>query len=124
VFHAGHLSERGDETAPVGALLGEHAAARVGDAVVAAPPLARFFDPPSPNPAAIFEAVQRRVERGEREAEPAIRARLDELRDLVPVVALVLDDREDHELGAALLGFVDRTAAGHVLPPYMKERYI
>ena len=40
---------------------------RLGDPVVAAPALSRFLNPPSANPAAVFQAIERRVERRERE---------------------------------------------------------
>src|SRR5687767_4511441 len=55
VLHAGHLAERGDEAAPVGALIREHAPAGLGDAVIAAAALAGFLDPPRLDPAAILE---------------------------------------------------------------------
>src|SRR5690242_15278302 len=63
------LPEGGDEPRPVGALIREYFAAGLGDAVIAAPPLAGAFDPAPADPPAIFQAVQRGVERGEREAE-------------------------------------------------------
>src|SRR5262245_39508526 len=113
VLHPGELAERGDEAGPVGALLGEDAPAGLGDAVVTAAALARLLDPAPLDPAAILHAVERRVERGEREPEAAIRALLDEPRDLVPVMALVLDEGENHHLGASLLGFIDRSACRH-----------
>src|SRR5262245_55852604 len=87
-LHARDLPERGDEPPPVGALLGEHAPPGLGDPIVAAPPLAGLLDPASLDPAAILEPVQRGVERREREPAAPARARLDELRDLVPVMAL------------------------------------
>jgi hypothetical protein len=39
-------------------------------------------------------------------------------------MALVLDDRENHDLGAAFLGFLDCAADCHVLDLYMKDGYI
>ena len=82
---------------------------RVGDPVVAAPPLARLLDPAPAQPAAILEAVQRRVERGEREAwsVPSDRASIC-LRNVVAVERLILDERQDQELRAAFLRFANR----------------
>src|SRR5215831_1524254 len=89
---AGHLAERRDQARPVGPLLAEHAAPGLGDAVVAAPALPGLLDPPPLDPPALLEAVERGVERGERKAQAAAAAGLDQLADLVAVVALVLDD--------------------------------
>src|SRR3954467_3173314 len=111
VLAAGDLGQRGDEAAPVGALLDEHAPPRVGNPVVAAAALAGLFHPPALDPAAIFEAIERRVERGERELQAAAGPLLDQLGDLVAVMALVFDDGENHDLGAAFLGFVERASA-------------
>src|SRR3954452_520538 len=111
VLDAGDLGQRRDETAPVGALLDEHAPPRVGNPVVAAAALPGLFHPPALDPAAIFEAIQRRVERREREPQAAAGPLLDQLGDLVPVITLVFDDGENHDLGAAFLGFVERASA-------------
>src|SRR4029077_12660966 len=62
VLHAGHLAERRDEPAPVFALIGEDAASGLGDAVVTAPALPGLLDPASLDPAAVFEAVEGRIE--------------------------------------------------------------
>ncbi len=83
-----------------------------------------LFDPPGLEPAAILEPVERRVERGEREPEAAAGPLFDQFRDLVPVVAVVFHDREDHDFGAAFFGLVERPSAGHALHPYMKDSYI
>src|SRR3954453_9194412 len=123
VLHDGELSERGDEPRPVGALLGEHLPAGLGDAVVAAAALAGLLDPAALDPAAVLEPVEGRVEGGEREAQPAIGPLLDQLRDLVPVVALVFDNREDDQLGAALLRFLE-CARRHAGPLYAGALYI
>src|SRR3954451_695663 len=111
VLDAGDLGQRRDEAAPVGALLHEYAPPRVGNPVIAAAALAGLFHPPALDPAAIFEAIKRRVERGERELQAAAGPLLDQLGDLVAVMALVFDDGENHDLGAAFLGFVERASA-------------
>ena len=68
VADAGDLAERRDEAGPVLALRGEHLPAGLGDPVVAAPPLAGLLDPAAADPAPRFEAIERGVERGQREA--------------------------------------------------------
>ena len=123
-IHAGHLAERRDEPAPVFALFRQDRAAGLGDAVVAAPALAGLLDPASLDPAAVLEAVERGVERREREAEVAAGALFDQLRDLVAVVRFVLDHREDHDFGAAFLGLVDRSALCHAGTLYAGQLYV
>src|SRR3954449_222750 len=122
VLDPGDLRQRGDETAPVGALLGQDAPPRVRDPVVTPPAGARLLDPASLDPAAVLEAVQGGVQRRERERQPAVRgllggeqggvpppdlerhpavrALLDHLRDFVPVMGLAFDDRENDQFGA------------------------
>src|SRR5689334_20958171 len=63
VLDASDLPQRGDEAAPVGALLGEHPPSGLRDAVVAPPPLAGLLDPAPLDPAAILQPVERGVER-------------------------------------------------------------
>ena len=95
-----------------------------GDAVIAAPPLAGLFDPSPLDPPALFHAVERRVERGQREAEVAVRSLLDQLRNLVAVMPLVLDHGQDEDLGAALLGFVQGPAIRHGGSLYEGQLYV
>src|SRR6187431_380124 len=123
-LHARDLPERHQEAAPVGALIREHPAARFRDAVVAAPALAGFLDPAPFDPAAFLEPVQRRVERREREAQAAAGPLFDQLGDFIAVVALVVHDGQDHDLGAAFFGLVERPPCCHSLHPYMKDGYI
>src|SRR2546422_471087 len=67
-----------------------------------AAPLAGFFDPAALNPPALLEAIQQRVERGDAKLEDSLRARLNELAEVVAMPRLILDEREDQQLGAAL----------------------
>src|SRR6185503_15214169 len=95
----------GGKALPAPALFGEHLAAGPRDAVVAAAALSGLLHPPAADPAAPLEAVQQRIQGRHREAHVPARARLDQLRHLVAVAGPVLDQREDHQLGAALLQF-------------------
>src|SRR4051812_33094943 len=87
ILDAGHLAERRHEPAPVLALIRKDAAARFGDPVITTAPRAGFLDPSPLDPAAILEPVQGRVQRREGEPEAAVRALLNQLRDLVTVMA-------------------------------------
>src|SRR3982751_6866300 len=124
VLDRGDLRQRGDETAPVGALLGQDAPPRVRDPVVTPPAGARLLDPASLDPAAVLEAVQGGVQRRERERQPAVRALLDHLRDFVPVMGLAFDDRENDQFGAAFLGIFGRATVRHAGSLYEGDLYI
>src|SRR5262245_53655106 len=122
--HAGHLTQRLDESPPVGTLLGQHFPSRFGDPVVAPPALAGFLDPSPLDPPALLHAIERGVERGQREAEIATGSLLDQLRNLVAVMPVVFDDRENEDFGAALLGFVYGPAIRHDGSLYEGELYV
>src|SRR4051812_30919055 len=61
------LLNRVDEFAPVVPLCRQDVPSRGGQPVEAAAPLARLFDPPAGNPAALLETVKERIERGDLE---------------------------------------------------------
>src|SRR5215204_2142756 len=107
-FHSGMIcsrdsGDRFDELAPVIALCGQHAPAVGRDAVEAPPALARFLHPPARDPAALLEAIEQRIQGCDLEVQPAVRALVDQLADLVAVAGAGFDQREDEQLGAALL---------------------
>ena len=74
-----------DEVLPAAALRGEDLAPDRRQPVVAAAALAGLLDPLPLDPAALLEAVEERVERGDVVAQRAAGARLDQLADLVAV---------------------------------------
>src|SRR5262249_30850989 len=123
-FHARDLAERGDEAAPVGALLRQDPPAGLGDAVVTPAALTGLLDAAALDPPAILEPVQRRIQRCERDALTPGGPLLDQFRDLVPVMAFLLHDGQDDELRAAFLGFVNGSPNRHVQPSYMMDGYI
>src|SRR5262245_9442232 len=102
-----------EELPPLFALRGEDLAAGRRDLVVAAPALSGFFDPTALDPFALFQLVERGVERREVERQRAAGSRLDELRELVAMARLVLEKGEDDELGGALLRLADRAGEFH-----------
>ena len=96
-------THRVDEDLPGVALAAKDVSAFARERVEAAPALAGLLHPPALEPAAFFESVQQRIERGDVELQPAGRARLDELADLVSVAGSGLDDRKDDQLRGPLL---------------------
>src|SRR5262249_47027426 len=98
-------AHRSDEALPGGSLIGEHSAALRRQPIEPSPAFAGAFDPPTLNPAAPFQAIQQRVQRGDLEANSALGSLFDELAELIAVPGPVLDQREDEQLGASLLQF-------------------
>jgi hypothetical protein len=93
--------QRPEEVLPGRAFLGQDAAARRRDAIAAAPARPGALDPAALDEAAILEPVQRRIERRDVEAELALRPLTDQPADVVAVPGLVLDERQDQDVGAA-----------------------
>src|SRR4030095_13134450 len=84
----------------------------VGDAIAAAAALPRPLHPAAPHQLTRLEAIERRVERGQREPERALAAALEPAGDLIPMQRFVLDQRQDDQIGAALLRRVEGAAIG------------
>src|SRR5688500_19907079 len=99
MVRSGDQIHGGDERLPRVALLREHAPAFNGQGIEATSPLAWLFHPPAVQPAAFFEAIEQRIERGDIELHPAFGPALDQLADLVTVARPRLDDRQDDQLG-------------------------
>src|SRR4051812_2775963 len=97
--------QRREEVVPDAALARERVPAGAGQLVVAPPALSLPLDPPAFDQAAILEAIERRIERGDVEVDGAVGALGNELADLVAVSAPLLEQREDQEFGAAALQF-------------------
>src|SRR5689334_14542473 len=96
-------ADRLGERTPRAALRFEDLRSRCGQGVVAAAALPGLLDPASLDPAAFLEAIQQRIERCHAELEDAVGLGLDQLAQVVAVARLVLEQREDEELGASLL---------------------
>src|SRR6185295_10378371 len=78
----------------------EDVGASARQTVVATPPLAGLLDPAAMDPAPLLEPVEQRIERRDAKLQDAVRARLDELAQVVPVPGLILDERENQQLRA------------------------
>lgn len=91
------------EFVPSAPLGGEHAPAFFGQVVIAAAALAGLFNPTPVDPAALLDPIEHWIERGDAEFHGTGGALLDQLADVVTVAGLVLEQGEDHQLGAPLL---------------------
>src|ERR1044072_6117021 len=100
---SGNLADRQHEFAPGVALRGEDVGADGREAVVAPAALSRLLNPAAENPAALLESIQQRVERRDAKFQQAARSHLDQLAQVVAVPRLILEQRQDEELGAPLL---------------------
>src|SRR5437867_9227316 len=98
-----HRFHSGDERLPRLALLHQDAPSFWHEPVETSPPLAWLLDPAALDPAAVLEAEQCGVERGEGEGQLPARARLNQFPDLVAMAGTGLEQRQDEHLAAALL---------------------
>src|SRR5688572_822132 len=92
-----------DKVFPSVALAREHAAPFSRQTIETAPSLTGLLHPSALQPAAFFQAIQKRIERRHMEFELSARARFDELADFVSMTRARFDDRQDDELGGTLL---------------------
>ena len=71
-------------------------------AVVAPSTLLRFLDPPSDDPSVLLQSVEQRIERSHMKSQSPARSELNQLRNVIPMARLILEQREHEKLGAAL----------------------
>ena len=87
------------------ALSRQHALTCRRQPIEAAPALARLLDPRPLDPAALFEAIEQRIERIEVEHQPAVRPRFDQLAKLVAVPGSGLQHGQHEQFGGPFLQF-------------------
>ena len=102
ILQPGCLAKSRQECGPTGALFRKLFPARWGEPVVAAPVLARLFDPPADDPPLSFQTIEDRVERGWLETHGTTGTTFDLAGDFIPVAGAHLDLRKDEEFGAAI----------------------
>src|SRR5262245_59662208 len=102
-FNSRDPADRVGELAPGVALRLQHLLSGRRQPVVAAAALTRPLDPAALDPAALLEAIQQRIQRRDAELQHTARARFDQLAEVVAVARLILDERQDEQLGASLL---------------------
>src|SRR5208282_3051272 len=115
MVHPGDAAHGAEEVGPLGAKRNEHLAATREQFVAAAAAAGVTDFPLTTHPAAIFHAIEKRIERGESEAEGAARIEFDAAGDFVAVKGLPFEHAEDGEFGGATFKFV----ADHRVPSYM-----
>src|SRR5687767_13701394 len=90
-----HAIDRLREVLPDRSLPLEHAAAAWRQAVIAPPPLTGLLHPAAFDHALRFEAIQRRIERGDVKGDRAVGAPVDQHADFLAVALALLEQRED-----------------------------
>jgi hypothetical protein len=86
---------------------------------VTATALSGLLDPAAGDPPPLLEPVERGVERRQGEGQRPVRPLLDAAGDLVAVQVVVLDQRQDQQLGAAAFRLIEGRASAHAHPPYV-----
>src|SRR5215475_8013294 len=94
-----------DELTPACALLRQHVLANGSQTIVAAPTLARLFNPAAPNPVPFLKSIEQRIKRSDVESNRTARTQLDQLANLVSVPGTIFEQRQDHQFGAAFFQF-------------------
>src|SRR5262245_62814930 len=105
---SGASIDRGHERLPGAALRRQYFPAFGRQFVITPPPLPGLLHPLALDPAALFQPVEQWIERGDVEAQRAARTGFDQFGNLVSVPGPNLNQRENQQLGAALLQFADR----------------
>jgi len=98
-----NVVESGEKVLPCAALLDQDLMSGGCDLIETAAPLSGLLNPATLDQRAFFEAVKKRVERGNVKLEHAVRAGFDELGNLVPMASAFFDERENEHLSAAAL---------------------
>src|SRR5436190_12747885 len=92
-----------DEFAPAFALRLQDLLAGWGEPIVTATALPCFLDPASSDPAPLFQAIEKRIERSDIEAQMSAGTQLDKLANIVAMPGPILHQRQDQQLGTAFL---------------------
>src|SRR5215467_12247981 len=108
MFGSGDAADRGHEGLPRAALRLQHFLPFGRQFVIAPPPLPGLLHPLPLNPAPLLKPVEQRIERCDMETQRPARTGLDQFGNVVAVPGPDLDEREDQQLGAALLQFASK----------------
>src|SRR5688572_3297148 len=107
------------ERLPAASLAAEECAPATRQTVVPTTALPSLFGPPALDQPPFLQAVQQRIQRRHTKVERARRARVDEFRDLVAVPRAVFEQRQNQQLGRALLPFTIVVVSAHTLDSNM-----
>ena len=120
-----HAVDERDKVLPTLLLCAQRLSPSRREAVVAASTLLSLLDPPPNNPSVRLESVEQRIERGHMKSQRAARSELNQLRNVVPVPGLILQQRENEELSAAFLPFrVGPARKAYCSVPYIEPHNI
>src|SRR5262245_15016044 len=108
---AGDAAHRVHELLPQRALLAQRPPPLGREAVVPSATLTVFLDPPPGDQSAGFEPAEEGIERGDAITELPARALFDEAADLVAMPRAGFEQRQDEQLGVALLQFAAEHSA-------------
>src|SRR5262245_64405964 len=124
MFGSGYAADRGHEGLPRAALRLQHFLPFGRQFVIAPPPLTGLLHPLPLDPAALFKPVEQRIERGDMETQRPARTGLDQFGNVVAVPGPSLDEREDQQLGAALLQFAVENSSVYICHSHILCRRI
>src|SRR5215813_7438063 len=124
MFGSGDAADRGHEGLPRAALRLQHFLPFGRQFVIAPPPLPGLLHPLPLDPASLLKPVEQRIERGDVETQRPARTRLDKFGNVVAVPWPDLDEREDQQLGAALLQFAVEYSSVYICHSHILRRLI
>src|SRR5262245_5739726 len=124
MFGSGDAADRGHEGLPRASLRLQHFLPFGRQFVIAPPPLPGLLHPLPLDPAPLLKPVEQRIERGDVETQRPARTRLDQFGNVVAVPWPDLDEREDQQLGAALLQFAVENSSVYICHSHILCRRI
>src|SRR5262245_4044359 len=124
MFGSGDAADRGHEGLPRASLRLQHFLPFGRQFVIAPPPLPALLHPLPLDPAPLLKPVEQLIERGDVETQRPSRTRLDQFGNVVAVPWPDLDEREDQQLGAALLQFAVENSSVYICHSHILCRLI
>src|SRR5690242_1345264 len=119
MFDSCNPADDGDEILPALLLRSKLPLAGRSQLVIAPPALLRLLHPYARNPAFFLQTMQQWIERGDMKSQSPARSNLNQLRDVIPVARLILDQRHHQQLRAALLPFRISCVQGHIIQSHI-----
>src|SRR3954462_10291551 len=102
MLDSGDAADERDEVLPTLLLRTQRISPSRRQAVVAASALLCLLHPPANDPPVFFEPVEQRLQGGDMKSQRPAGSDLDQFGDVVPVSRLILQQRQDQQLRAAL----------------------
>src|SRR3989442_6419458 len=115
--------QRQEERVPRRTLCRERFSARARQAIVAPTPLSRTLDPAPVDQALVFEAIERRIQRGSVKGDGAVRPFVDQLADFVAVALAFVEQRQNEDFGAPPLQLALEQSCRHMWRDYILDLF-